>query len=111
MTNNELVELINECLNNPDSKIDFHFLSDSDSCMISPRILEVKALDKKVALPRAEVWYKHYDLQDIASQEYLSYPIKIPFEIIDRFRNVKDPDILILFIHYRDKDRLDVYVK
>jgi hypothetical protein len=116
--NNELVRLINECLNlnNSDREINFYLFSD-------PRISEVcldnsqgifKANAVKIPglyLPIKQVWHAYYSLREFEDNEPIGNSIEVPLEVLDRFRAGNDPDSLTLFIHYRGSKRLDVYIR
>ena len=116
MTNDKLVELINECLNN-NSQIDFHsvseFEADFNNYINNDRdnVMRVRGvLLENMYLPIHGVWHANYDIHDFENNEPLGNCIEVPLEILDKFRHGKDPDILNLFIHYRDSKKLDVYV-
>ena len=113
-----LTDLVNACLNlnYSDRKVNFYVFSDtgiSDICLDNPKsILRVKAVKiLGLSLPIGRVWHAYYSLQDFESNEPLENVIEIPFEVLDRLRHGGDPEFLTLFIHYKDKNKLAVYVK
>jgi len=115
MTNNELVKLVNECLNNPEKEIKFYNFYDPkipDICLDNPsQVLKTRAiLLEGMYFPSKGVWYANYSLQD-SDNKPIGNCIEIPLEFLDKFRKRKDPDSLTLFIHYKDERRLEVYVK
>lgn len=111
MTDYDLVNLVNGCLNDSESQINFYDVSDSSPnvCLDSRSVLKTHAT-KGVSLPRAEVWYTHYNLSDFYSGENLGSQVKVPFSILDLVRDGKDPDELVLFLHPVSSQRLDVYM-
>lgn len=106
MANDELVRLINECLNDCDRELSFCTLKSSRSLDTlynesMNTILKAKAiLVKCMTSPIRGIWHSHYDLHDFNTNESLGNFIEIPLEITDILRKGKDPECLTLFICY-----------
>jgi len=117
MTNNELARLVNECLNNRESQINFHSFSeyetDFNNYLNNDRdhVLRLKGiLLKGMYLPIHGVWHANYDLHSLEDNEPLGNCLEIPLEIIDQFRNPKDPESLDLFVYHLGDQKFDVYI-
>ncbi|VVB78299.1 Uncharacterised protein [uncultured archaeon] len=113
--NNELVKLVIERLDNPETNLKFYGVNDTPESRIclsdSSETLRVKATKKNVCLPRGEVWYSHYSLNDFKSGDYLGRSIEIPLIVLNRYRDRGDPQNLDLFIRPNSERGMDVYIQ
>lgn len=126
MTNNELVKLVNECLElNPSERdINFYLISDPNHpevCLDNPlSVLKLRAAKiNGLCLPINRVWHAYYSLSEPKNNKSIGNCIEIPLKILDRFRSSEnpkdskrpqDPEYLTLLVHYKNRNKLDVYV-
>jgi len=116
MVNNELVRLVNECLNGRENQINFHGFSEFEEDFNDyiynneDNVMSVKGvLLKNMYLPIHGVWHASYSLINLNGNPFKN-SLEIPLDIIDKLRKDKDPERLELFFYHLGDKKFDVYI-